>query len=638
MPGLAGLVSANIQAPTPTLKPTLDALSYGRATVIEHLEDGQASLGCVHLGTGQQQAVYASPQAVVAFFGYLTQLPMPPGADKGGPAAAAHSIHDLYLAKGEALLTELGGAFALAVWDRRTQTLFLVNDRLGLRPVYYADHAGLFRFASEVKGLLADPALPRRLNRAAVADLLYHSFVVGDKTLFQDIQLLPPASLLRYHDGQWTTATYWTVPFPEHYPRRPDRWYDDLIYDALQAAVRRMVRPELCYGLSLSGGLDSRWIAALLAQVNPHSLTFTLGSPGSDDTPSAQEVARRTGLVNHYWEAPPGFVAESAETYIYIVDGMDDVMHMEEFPLTVRVGDYVDVSVGGFLGDGLFGYEINPVSMCLRQRDVVGYRLWRTRGGHPSSELMRQVFGENAHQEFRALAVASLQAGMAEAPSQRGFQILQHFDLRQPERRFANLAQLAKLPFVDIYHPLADGEVVEAALQLPPAQLILERAYRRAMATHLPEMAAIPWTFTLTPPTISVPAIALKKVAQLTVGQWLRGTSLGNHPLIRPRRYYANYGAWTRGPLRSFIEDTLLSPEANATGLFDPQGLRTVIRDHMERRHSATDFLGVALTLALWTRLFYAPPTPVRPDRLNSGNWPRRDSSPSWSAPKERQP
>jgi hypothetical protein len=150
---------------------------------------------------------------------------------------------------------------------------------------------------------------------------------------------------------------------------------------------------------------------------------------------------------------------------------------------------------------------------------------------------------------------------------------------------------------------------------------MLERAYRRAMATHLPELAAIPWTFTLTPPTVSVPAIVLKKAAQLTLGRRLHGTRLGSHPLIRPRRYYVSYSSWTRGPLRPFIEETLLSPESNATGLFDPEGLRTAIQDHMDRRVNLTEFLGRALSIALWTRFFYTPTSPIRPDSLASENW-----------------
>jgi asparagine synthase (glutamine-hydrolysing) len=621
MPGLCGIASIRTDSHTLDLEPVLHTLRYGRATVTEHHQENGVSLGCAHLGTGGQRAMYRSPHAIVVFFGYLTQPPIPPGADGSRPAMAAQCIHDLYLDNGESILRQVAGAFAFALWDQRTQTLLLVTDRLGLRPIYFAEHAGSLRFASEVKGILADPTFPRRLNRAAVADLFHYSFLMGEKTLYQDIHLLPPASLLRYRQGCWAVSSYWDIAYPEHYPRRTDQWYDDLIYEALKASVNRMVRPGLDYGLSLSGGLDSRWIAALLAQVQPESSAYTLGTPGSDDTPPAREVAAQTGLQHHYWELASSFVQELAETYVYAVDGMDHLWHMEEFPLTIRVGDFADVSVGGLLGDGLFGYEINPVSAFLRRQDVVRYRLWRTRGSRPSPQLLAQAFGERTGKELTALAMDSLKKGFAAAPCDRGFQIIQYFDLRQAERRLANTAQLAKLAYLDVYHPIADQEVVQAALQLPASQLVTERAYRRSMATYFPNLAAIPWTFTLTPATISAPGVLLKKAVQLTLGKRLRGTSLGNHPLIRARRYYLDYATSSRDSWRPFIEDTLLSPEANATGLFDPAGLRTLVRDHMEGRQNLTTFLGAALVIAIWTRLFHSPPVPRRPSSLDSENW-----------------
>jgi len=261
----------------------------------------------------------------------------------------------------------------------------------------------------------------------------------------------------------------------------------------------------------------------------------------------------------------------------------------------------------------IFGQSL---SARLRKRDVQRYFLWRTRGDRLRQSLMTQVYGERTSKEFAMLASDSLSSNIAAAPSERGFQCIQYFKLRHRHRRCINTAQVAKLPFVDIYHPIADDEVLSVALQLPPHQLTTEYAYRQALGTYFPDLAAIPWTFTSTSCTVSAPAVVLKKVAQLTLGQWLQGTSLGNHPLIRARRYYTNYSLWTRGPLRPFVEETLLSPEANATGLFNPDGLRALVRDHMEGRKDATAFLGGVLAIALWTRMFYAPSTPIRPSGL----------------------
>ncbi len=623
MPGVFGIVSSNGNHPPLDSSAMLSELSYARAVVQECYREDDIRMGCAHVGTGGQRALYQSAKAAVLFFGYLTHPTVPPGADDFEPAAAARLIHDAYLSKGTALMHEISGAFCFALWDVQARALILANDRLGLRPLYYAEHRGIFRFASEVKGILADPAFPHRLDQEAVADLFQNNFVMAGRTLFEDIRLLPAASLLRFKDGRFTVSRYWEIPFPTHYPRRADRYYDDLIFEALRSAVRRMIRPGIRYGLSLSGGLDSRWIAALLAEEGADSLAFTLDSPGSDDTPPAKAVAAAIGMKHQLWEICPTLAAEWGEAYSYTTDGMDSLWHMEEFPITLRVGDYADVSVGGFLGDGLFGYEINPRTANLRRKDAAYYRRWRIRAGQLSKSQMARVFKDGLGKQFTAMADESLKRAYAESPSAHGFHAIQYYDLRQAEPRYANIAQLAKLPFVGIYHPIADGEVVLAALQLPPAQLLFERAYRRAMATHLPEMAAIPWTFTLTLPTISVPGIMLKKAVQLTLGSYLSNTPLGKHPAIRQRRYYAHHTEWSRGPLLPFVEKTLLSPETEALQLFDMDGLREQIRAHADGSGIVTGFIGAALALSLWARLFYFSSTPLRPGRLQPAEWER---------------
>ncbi len=623
MPGLFGVASSNRNHPPLDSSAMLSELSYARAVVEECYEGDGVQMGCAHLGTGGQRALYQTPNAAVLFFGYLTRPSIPPGTDGSDPAAAARFIHNAYLSQGLELLQEISGAFCFALWDVKARALILANDRLGLRPLYYAEHAGVFRFASEVKGILSDADFPHRLSQEAVADLFQNNFVMADKTFFEDIHLLPAASMLRYEDGRLAVSRYWEIPFPTHYPRRPDRYYDDLIFNALRSAVRRMIRPGIRYGLSLSGGLDSRWIAALLAEEEADSLAITLDSPGSDDTPPAKAVASATGLEHHLWEICPTLAAEWGEAYSYATDGMDSIWHMEEFPITLRVGDYADVSVGGFLGDGLFGYEINPRTANLRRKDAAYYRRWRIRAGQLSKAQMRRVFKGDLDKQLTAMADESLKRAYAESPGTHGFHAIQYYDLRQAEPRYANIAQLAKLPFVGLYHPIADEEVVLAALQLPPAQLLFERAYRRAMATHLPDMAAIPWTFTLTLPTISVPGIMLKKAVQMTLGSYLRNTPLGQHPAIRQRRYYAHHTEWSRGPLLPFIEKTLLSPETEALGLFNMDGLREQICAHADGSGIVTGFIGAALALTLWARTFYFSSTPLRPKRLEPREWER---------------
>lgn len=618
MPGLCGLISTNPNSLPLDIAPMLEILSYERATVIEKYQDARIQLGCVHLGTGGQRTLFESDRAVVVFFGYLTQPAIPPGADEADPAATARHIHDLYLAHGEALIREIAGTFAFALWDRQTRTLYLMNDHLGMYPIYYTVHNGTFRFASEVKALLIDRSMSHRVNRIAVAEFFYLGEVMGNHTFFEDIRLLPPASVLRLQDQLWIISNYWDITFPTSYPARSADEYSHQIYEAIHGAISRMVRPNLRYGVSLSGGLDSRWIAACLAEIRPDSSVFTIGDSEADDVLIAQQVASQLRLTHYCWDMPYTYISDYAEKLVYILDGMYNLFNTEEFPLTLQVGDYVDISVGGLLGGTLFGHATDPVTINLRKDGTMRYFLWRKKNQRLPPPLITRVFGEQTQREFEALAMSSLQNAITSAPTERGFQILRYVSMRHRQRRVTGFAQLSKMPYIDMYQPFLDRQVVQAGLALPASELLVKRAYRRALAQYFPDMGAIPWTFVMRPPTISALGVIVYKASQVWLGKRLQNTLLANLPLFRPLRGFVTFYPEIRGTLRGFIEETLLSPEANATGLFDPEGLRTVLQEHMEGRVNITEFIGQALTFVLWTRLFFVPSTPARPRDINT--------------------
>lgn len=622
MPGLCGMCSPNHHTPTIDLDAMLDALAYGRATVTERFQANQVSLGCAHLGTGGQRALYDSPSATVVFFGYLTEPAIPPGAGEADPASAARYIHDQYLKRDKAFLGELMGAFALALWDKRTQTLLLANDRLGMRPVYVAEHKGILLFASEVKALLQDSSFPRRLDPVAASEFFHFRYILGDRTFFEDIRLLPPASCLGWEDGNWRVASYWTPAYPDQLLRRPQKWYDQQIHGTLRAAVERMVRPNLLYGISLSSGIDSRWIAAILSEIRPDTRAFTFVGTGTPDIDLeiASKVAALTGLQHHRLALSPGFLAEHAERITYIADGMHSFVDSQEFPLSMEIGNHVDVAVGGFMGSGFFGQ--NPIYHYLRAQDVYNLRRQHSRSFLPPSEVMEGVFGSRQYRDLVDAADRELRAVIEEAPTRRGFQITNYEGIRQRQRRFTFYAQLLKTPYVDMYHPIADNTLWELTMQFPPSQLVYKRALRRALGTYYPQLAALPWNSLTGTATVPVLSILASEIGSRT--KRLAISTFGLAKNSQPVPCSLDYANWLRGPLRSFTEDTLLSPEANATGLFNPDGLREVVRDHTEGRQDATVFLGLALTFALWTRMFYTPTTPHRPADMLS---PRESGS-----------
>jgi len=123
------------------------------------------------------------------------------------------TIVHLYEEKGPDAVHELVGMFAFAIWDEAAEQLLLVRDRLGIKPLYYYEKKGRIAFASEIKGILADSSVPRRLNHEALADYLAFQNVFGNKTFFEGIKILPPGHLLLAKDGRIEVREYWDLTF-----------------------------------------------------------------------------------------------------------------------------------------------------------------------------------------------------------------------------------------------------------------------------------------------------------------------------------------------------------------------------------------------------------------------------------------
>lgn len=197
----------------------------------------------------------------------------------------------------EAVVRKIRGMAAFALWDENRQQLFLARDRFGIKPLYYAEHAGRLYFASEIKAILAEPTFPRRVNLAALEAMLTLGFVPGPATMFSGIYKLPPAHYLLAQNGAIRIAPYWRLDYREG-PRPTLAEAVEGFLAALQEAVRIRLMSEVPLGALLSGGLDSGALVALLrATLGRPFRTLSIGfeHPGYDEAALAHELARAIG-------------------------------------------------------------------------------------------------------------------------------------------------------------------------------------------------------------------------------------------------------------------------------------------------------------------------------------------------------
>jgi asparagine synthase (glutamine-hydrolysing) len=184
-----------------------------------------------------------------------------------------------WAAWGAKALDRLNGMFAFAIWDRREQELVLARDRYGIKPLYYTERPGIFLFGSEVKAMLAHPAMRAGLDAEALLEYMTFQNFFADRTLFQGVKLLPAGSWLTLKVGIKRVAVqrFWDYAFNE--PREAmllDEYVEELDRLFLQAVSRQLVS-DVPVSAYLSGGMDSGSITAIAARQISNLRTFTIG-------------------------------------------------------------------------------------------------------------------------------------------------------------------------------------------------------------------------------------------------------------------------------------------------------------------------------------------------------------------------
>jgi hypothetical protein len=225
-------------------------------------------------------------------------------------------------------LKKINGHYAVCIYDTENSTAYLICDRYGTMPVYYAIKSNRLIFASELKAVVQDTD-KKEINYQSIAELFSFGHLFGNKTMFQDIHLIPPGSYIKYSAKGLEEVQYWDYPyfeetyFPGRIRKRESNNLQDELAHIMRNAAKRMGNNSQDILLSLSGGLDSRYVAALYHQAGMRNMTaFTMGPEASEDQMYAKEVARRLGFNHYPFAINPEKVWQDAAIFSFVSDGM----------------------------------------------------------------------------------------------------------------------------------------------------------------------------------------------------------------------------------------------------------------------------------------------------------------------------
>ena len=511
-----------------------------------------------------------------------------------------------YDAWGLAGLKRIEGIFAFALWDPARRRLVLMRDRLGVKPLFYAQGADGLAFGSEIKAVLAAGGIDTAIDDQAFAEYLWYGNAYEDRTMYRAVRAVPPGHWLIVEEGRSRLQPWWRLEeWLEREPiARDPRGAAFQVREALDAAVARQLVADVPVGLFLSGGVDSSAIAAAAMNVQGRPLSsYAVGfdfERGIDELPKARSVAEHLGLDHHELRIAG---ADLPATLAALVRAHDepfaDAANIPLYLLCRQLGGSIKVVLQGDGGDEMFaGYR--------RYAILENAHWWRF---SKALAPLARVSGEGGLR-FARMAEA---AGAAD-PAMRMALLLTVETLRDPPEALLEPSARARLasttdPFLAYraaacrfatHEPVQQMLLTDITLQLPSQ--FLAKVDRATMAAGIE--ARVP--------------LLDERVAELAVGmpaRWkvrgvqkklvLRASQRGRLPdsvLDGPKTGFGvPYEHWLRNGLHDFARGYVLDSRFLIRFGFDRGAVEHAFDEHASARRERGFLLWKLLQLALWS-------------------------------------
>lgn len=527
---------------------------------------------------------------------------------------------------GRDCLNHFRGMFAFALWDTRTRTLFLARDRVGKKPLYYYQGYDRLVFGSEIKALLADPAVPKEPDPVALDHYLALQYIPAPLTAFRGIRKLPAAHWLELRDGQVETGQYWQLRYT---PKRAISMCDataELQWHIAEAVRLRLIS-DVPLGAFLSGGIDSSAVVAYMARALDSPVrTFSVGfaEEAFDERPFARMVAERYGTAHTELvvEAP---VADILPRLVWHYDEpLGDASAVPSYAIAALTRQHVTVVLNGDGGDENFaGYDRYITDRLLRRGDIVPLPLRRA-----LSALLQRA-PESWRQRQPLHKLAKIAAIMAQTPARRYARLGGHFTPEGRQSLYTDAFRTAVIGadpegmFVEVFGQ-SDAEdwtdvALNADVNLYLADDLLVKMDRASMAHALearsPFLDHVLMEYVATlPPGFKLSGLEKKRLLKASLRDLIPDAILD-----RPKMgFCAPIATWFRRDLREMAYDTLLNPRATQRGYFRPQVVAQLLDAHCRGEANHAEHLWDLLMLELWHQTFidgdgYTASLPTRP-------------------------
>ncbi|MBL4711511.1 MAG: asparagine synthase (glutamine-hydrolyzing) [Gammaproteobacteria bacterium] len=584
----------------------------------EYLDDGiglcHRRLSIIDLSTAGNQPMFSQDgNLVIVFNGEIyNYLELRKDLEKKGyqfkTKTDTEVILALYQFEGPSCLDKLFGMFAIALWDKCKQELFLARDRLGKKPLYYYQDQKRFIFGSEIKAILEIESVPKDIRPDAIYDFFVYQYVPESKSIFKNIEKLKPGHYLTINKNGIDIKQYWDVSFKEQSTSNEKEIADGLL-DVIDVCTKQRMISDVPLGAFLSGGVDSSGIVALMANNSEKPVvTCSIGfdSKKYDEVQYAQQVADQYQTTHHELTVKENILDHLEHIVGFFDEPFADQSLVPTYFVSQLAKTKVTVALAGDGGDENFAgyskYSVDKIENDLRTKvpDVI------------RNNLFPPFVKPLQHSSVRTFnRAATLLNAMSKSPAE-GFYLTNTFMTDSMWNRLANDNLKRE---VDGYHPStqsmqfyndADADdhlsrVLYTDIKTYLVGDILVKVDRMSMANSLEVRAPIldhrvvEYAASI-PSSLKLNQKEKKYILKKTFSQLLPPDILYRKKM----GFSVPLAHWLRHELKSTVEEKLFQVENGLSNYFKPEEIKKIWLEHQQEIKDHSSAIWSLLMFEFW--------------------------------------
>ena len=524
---------------------------------------------------------------------------------------AEYCLH-LYEEMGENAFKELNGSFCIAIYTLATHELLLINDRFCSRPLfYYLTDKGTLLFGTQLSVILQWSEVPRELNMRSIFEFFTFQQVLGEKTFYKDVNVLPPATISHYRDGKISFVPYWKMKYKEE--KHPEEYYVEKLATAIKKSVERRTQGNYRFGMLLSGGLDSR---AVLAASNREMVCFTFADFENREVKIAKRIAGAKDYKHIFLKRDLNHYLNLVDKAVEIGNGMCPFMHAHSIGFFDQIREECDILFHGYVLERFFRGTNLPhrnLKFLGKSFFTITDRLSNENLPYEIIEKLKySLYQKNPQQFFSQSYLSMLDSVLLnsvcnilteiESSCKNIYDKFIWLDTYYHSRYPSSLFETSIRPFIDERSIVFDNDLLDLHLKMPFKIRATSKTWKKSLAKLDHKITAIPdantgysplipesleWGLTLTRRIVN--KLHLLKFYQLPHPTHTQGSWPNFDELIRHNER-----------LMKLIRDTIKNPECLDPNIFNIPRIKGMFKEHLDGKNDYTEFLFLLLTFGRW--------------------------------------